>query len=126
MIAASFVILWALRTTLSWVGEAVSGLVDGVGEGGCGNVGQENNDCQGTLSIGGMADYHVGGGENRVDGNFEADEDWDPEMVAEGLNYLGDTFARTRGYAPCWRSPFEPSFHGYRVYFQDGTWTDIH
>ena len=94
--------------------------------GGHGNVGQENNDCEGVSSIGVMTDDRVAGGEDRVDGYFEEEENWDAEIVAESLNYLGDTLNSTRGYAPCWRSPFEQSFRGYRVYFQDGTWTDVH
>ena len=143
MIAASIVIICALRTTLLWVGEAVSGMVGGGGEGGHGNDGQENNDGEGVSFVGVMIDDRVGDGEDSLAGegwgdfrgNFgplvdryfeEDDEDWDAEMVAESLNYLGDTINSTRGYAPCWRSPFEQSFRGYRVYFQDGTWTDVY
>ena len=125
MLAASFIIVWALRTTMSWVGEALCGLVDGVSEGFCGNNGQESNDGPGPSFVGVGGDGRSMGTEGQFEGGSEIEEDWDPEMVAGGLSYLSDTFTRTRGYSPCWRSPFEQSFRGYRIYFYDGSWTDV-
>ena len=86
---------------MSWVGEALSGLVDGVGEGLCGNDGQESNDGPGPSSAGVRGDDRSMGTEGQFEGGSEGDDDWDPEMVADGLNYLSDTFTRTRGYASC-------------------------
>ena len=125
MLAASFIVVWALKITISWVGEAMCGLIDGVGEGVCGNDGQERDDGAGPSSVDVGGDGRRMGTEGQFEGGSEVEEDWDPEMVAGGLSYLSDTFTRTRGYSPCWRPPSEQSFRGYRIYFNDGSWTDV-
>ena len=125
MLAVSFIVVLAMRTTISWVGGAICSLMDGVSERDCGNNGQERDDGAGPSVV------DVGGGgrgsgtEGPLEGTFGVEEDWDPEMVAGGLSHLSDAFTRTRGYSPCWRTPSEQSYRGYRIYFNDGSWTDV-
>ena len=125
MLAVSFIVVLALKTTINWVGEAICGLIDGVSEGVCGTDGQERDDGAGPSVVDFGGDGRGRGTEEMLEGGSEVEEDWDPEMVAGGLSFLSDTFTRTRGYSPCWRPNPEQSFRGYRIYFNDGSWTDV-
>ena len=123
MIGISFIIIWALKTTFSWVSEAVLGLADGQGGGYLGNVGQESQEFAGT-SASGIMSTRVGDMDCRREGSDE-DGDWDHEMVAESLNSLADSLYGTSGSVPDWQPSGGQSLRGFRVYFQNGTWSDV-